>query len=75
MVKDDAKAEAEAKFKRKQGRATEASQATSDYHAAARATREKTTRLRELREAKEATDKTEKPTPQGGAGKAKGKRA
>jgi hypothetical protein len=49
-------AEAEAKFKRKQGRATEASQAMSDYHAAAHATREKTTRLRKLREAKEVAE-------------------
>jgi hypothetical protein len=48
--------EAEAKFKRKQGQATEASQAVTDYHAAAHATREKTARLRKLREAKEAAD-------------------
>ncbi len=49
-------AEAEAKFKRKQGQITQAWQAMSDYHAAAHATREKTARLRKLREAKEAAD-------------------
>lgn len=49
-------AEAEAKFKRKQGHAREATQAMSEYEAAASATREKTARLRKLREAKEAAD-------------------
>jgi hypothetical protein len=49
-------AEAESKFKRKQGQAREATQAMADYESAAVATREKTARLRKLREAKEAAD-------------------
>ncbi len=64
-LKNAKTAEAEAKFKRKQSHATEASRAMSDYHAAGHATREKTARLRKLREAKEAADakaETEKPT-------------
>jgi hypothetical protein len=71
-LKNAKTAEAEAKFKRKQGQATEASQATSDYHAAAHATREKTARLRKLREAKEAADakaKTEKSNVKSAKGK------
>jgi hypothetical protein len=54
--KNETQAEAETKFKRKQGQATQASQAMSDYQAAAHATRQKTARLRKLREEKEAAD-------------------
>ncbi len=71
-LKSAKSAEAEAKFKRKQGHATEASRAMSDYHAAAHATREKTARLRKLREAKEAADakaRTENPTVKSAKGK------
>jgi hypothetical protein len=51
--------EAEAKFKKTQKaqRATEGSQAMSEYVAAGHAVRAKTARLRELRLAKEAADK------------------
>jgi hypothetical protein len=49
--------------KRKQDQSTEASRAMADYHAAARATREKTARLCKLREAKEIAHK--QPAKQG----------
>ena len=53
---NQATADAESKFKRKQGQAREATQAMADYEAGQAATREKTARLRKLREAKEAAD-------------------
>jgi hypothetical protein len=58
--------EAEAQFKQTQKahRATEGSQAMSEYVAAGHAVRAKTARLRELRLSKEAADKKEK-TKQG----------
>ena len=54
-----ARTEAEAKLKKTQKaqRATEGSQAMSEYVAAGHAVRAKTARLRELRPAKEAADK------------------
>ena len=54
-----ARTEAEAKLKKTQKaqRATEGSQAMSEYVAAGHAVRAKTARLRELRLAKEAADK------------------
>ena len=52
-----AKAKAEASFKRKETQAREATKAMSDYEAAHVATREKTARLKKLREAKEAADR------------------
>ena len=51
-----AKAEAEAKFKRRQDQARDGMKAAAEYEAAAVATREKTARLRALREAKETAD-------------------
>lgn len=66
-------AEAESKFKRKQGQAREATKAMADYEIAQTATREKTARLKKLREAKEAADAkaaAEKPET---TGKKKGK--
>jgi len=53
----DAKAKAEASFKRKETQAREGVKAMADYQAAQVATREKTARLKKLREAKEAADK------------------
>ena len=58
------KAEAQFKQTQKAQRATEGSQAMSEYVAAGHAVRAKTARLRELRLAKEAADKKEK-TKQG----------
>ncbi len=52
----DAKAKAEASFKRKQTQAREGVKAMADYEAAQVATRAKTARLKKLREAKEAKD-------------------
>jgi hypothetical protein len=51
-----AKAKAEASFKRKETLAREATKAMADYQAAHVATREKTARLKKLRLAKEAAD-------------------
>ena len=68
-----AQADAESKFKRKQGQAREATQAMADYESRQAATREKTARLKKLREAKEAADAkaaAEKPEV---TGKKKGK--
>ena len=53
---DQAKARAEASF-RKQERAREGAQAWTEHEAAARATLEKTARLRALRLTKEAAEK------------------
>jgi hypothetical protein len=50
----DAKARAEAAFKRKAQQASEGAQAWEEYQANSRAVAEKTKRLRELRLAKEA---------------------
>jgi hypothetical protein len=55
--KDAQKALAEAKFKRKEVQARDASKAMAEYEAAQVATRQKTARLKELREAKEAADR------------------
>ena len=52
-----AKAKAEASFKRKETQAREATKAMADYEAARGAERAKTARLRKLREAKEEADK------------------
>ncbi len=53
----DAKAKAEASFKRRETQAREGVKAMADYQAAQVATREKTARLKKLREAKEAADR------------------
>ncbi len=63
----DAKARAEANFKKKQDQAREGAQAWKEYQEQGQATRDKTARLRSLRLAKEAADrqaaiKTEKKT-------------
>jgi hypothetical protein len=50
------KALAEAKFKRKEVQARDASKAMAEYEAGQAATRAKTARLRALREAREAED-------------------
>jgi hypothetical protein len=54
---DEAKARAEASF-RKQERAREGAQAWTEHEAAARATLDKTARLRALRLAKEVAEKS-----------------
>jgi hypothetical protein len=63
-----AQARAEASFKRKEQQARDGKLATIEYEAAAKATREKTARLRALRLAKEAAEKEaakEEPKPKG----------
>ena len=62
--KERTQAEAQLKKTQKAQRATEGSQAMSEYVAAGHAVRAKTARLRELRLAKEAADKKGK-TKQG----------
>ena len=56
----DAKARAEASFKRKQEQAREGSKAWADYQAERRAVNEKTERLKSLRLAKEAAETASK---------------
>ncbi len=53
----EAKARAEAAFKRKEQQAREGAKAWTEYEAQSRAVAEKTERLRALRLAKEAADK------------------
>jgi hypothetical protein len=54
---NEAKARAEASFKRKEQQAREGKQAMAEYEAAGKAMREKTARLKALRLAKEAADR------------------
>jgi len=60
MNSDEARARAETVFKKEQ-QAREGAQAWLEYQAQARATQEKTARLRALRLAKEASDKATAP--------------
>jgi hypothetical protein len=57
---DQAKARAEASFKRKQEQATEGARAWAEYQAERRAVQERTERLRALRLEKEAREATAK---------------
>ena len=61
MNSDEARARAETAFKKEQ-QAREGTQAWLEYQAQARASQEKTARLRALRLAKEAADKATIPT-------------
>jgi hypothetical protein len=54
--KEEARIQAEAKFKRKEAQALEGAKAMAEYEAAKRAVIEKTARLKTLRLAKEATE-------------------
>jgi hypothetical protein len=69
-----AQARAEASFKRKEQQARDGKLATIEYEAAAKATREKTARLRALRLAKEAKEAAEKAAAGKEEVKPKGKR-
>ena len=70
----EAQVRAEASFKRKEQQARDGKIATVEYEAAAKATREKTARLKALRLAKEAADReAEKDKPKEKE-KAKGKK-
>jgi hypothetical protein len=67
----EAQERAEAKFRKKEIEAREASKAMAEYQANLVAQREKTARLRALREAKEAAEaaaRTGQPTPSSSAG-------
>jgi hypothetical protein len=61
--------EAEARFKKTQKAAHDAREARAQYEAEARATREKTARLKALRLAKEATDLAARPAKKPAAAK------
>jgi hypothetical protein len=54
---DEARARAEASFKKKEGGAREGAKALTEYQANSRLVREKTERLKALRLAKEAAEK------------------
>ena len=72
MNSDEARARAETVFKKEQ-QAREGAQAWLEYQAQARATQEKTARLRALRLAKEASDKATAPIKNAPRGVRKGR--
>ena len=63
MTSDQARRQAEKSFKQEE-RARDGRKAMTEYEAQARATREKTARLKALRLAKEAQAQTEEPAEQ-----------